>query len=282
MNDRVCLVTGATSGIGREIARGLARTGALVVAVARDAGRGEETVADLRASTGNPRVELLLCDLSSQASIRAAAAEFRARHDRLHVLVNQAGFFTSERKLTVDGVESMFAVNHLAYFLLTNLLLDVLKRSAPSRIVVGTGGVEAAGKIWFDDLTFAKKWRPFAAIAQSKLGNMLMVHELVRRLEGTGVVVHAFQPGGVRTNLAVGAGGPFGWAMSLVRRFGTTPEEAARVPIELATSPQYETTTGVYMNMKKPGTSSARSRDPELGAQLWRVSEELTGLSVSR
>jgi NAD(P)-dependent dehydrogenase (short-subunit alcohol dehydrogenase family) len=277
---KVYLVTGATNGIGREIARGLARTGATVVAVGRDAARGQEVVADLRATTNNPKVELLLCDLSSQASIRSAAAELRARHDRLDVLVHQAGLFTSERKLTVDGIETMFAVNHLAYFLMTHLLLDLLKKSAPSRIIVGTGGIEAAGKIDFDDPSFTKKkWKPFTAIAQSKLGNMLFVHELVRRLEGTNVSVHAYQPGGVRTNLGAGSGSPFGWAMALVRRFGVSPEQAAAVPVRLATSPEYDGQTDTFWNMAKQGVSSARSRDPDLGARCWALSERLTGIA---
>ena len=190
MAGRTCLVTGATSGIGKATAAGLARLGADLVLVARDRAKGEATVAELQAATGNPRIELLVADLASQASIRQLAEEYRRGHDRLHVLVNNAGGYWATRHTTVDGLELTFAVNHLAYFLLTNLLLDLLRASAPARIVNVTSGAQAVGGIHFDDLQFERRYRGQAAYNQSKLANVLFTYELARRLEGSGVTVN--------------------------------------------------------------------------------------------
>ncbi len=279
MLGRTCLVTGATSGIGKATAGGLARLGADVVLLARDPGRGRATVAELQAATGNPRVGLLLADLSSQASIRRAAEEYKRDHDRLHVLVNNAGGYWATRHITADGLELTFALNHLAYFLLTNLLLDVLKASAPSRIVNVTSGAQAVGDIHFDDLQFERRYRGQAAYNQSKLANVLFTYELARLLEGSGVTVNCAAPGVVRTNfgLADPSRGTR-WMTALVRPFMRTPEQGAHTPLYLASSPEVEGQTGGYYASGRPRRSSRRSHDPELAQRLWQVSEALTGL----
>jgi retinol dehydrogenase-14 len=279
MAGRTCLVTGATSGIGKATATGLARLGADLVLVARDPARGQATVAEIQAATGNPRVEVLLADLSSQASVRRAAEELRRGHDRLHVLVNNAGGYWATRHVTVDGLELTFALNHLAYFLLTNLLLDLLRASAPARIVNVTSGAQATGRIHFDDLQFERRYRGQAAYNQSKLANVLFTYELARRLEGSGVTVNCVHPGVVRTNFGRDDMGPVMRLLTpLARPFMRTPEQGADTPVWLASSSGVEGVTGRYYARRQARRSSGRSYDPELARRLWRVSEELAGL----
>jgi len=208
MAGRTCLVTGATSGIGKATATGLARLGADLVLVARDPAKGQATMAEIGAATGNPRVGLLEADLSSQASVRQLAEEVKRGHDRLHVLVNNAGGYWATRHTTVDRLELTFAVNHLAYFLLTNLLLDLLRASAPARIVNVTSGAQAIGDVHFDDLQFERRYRGQPAYNQSKLANVLFTYELARRLDGSGVTVNCVHPGVVRTNFGRDDSGP--------------------------------------------------------------------------
>jgi retinol dehydrogenase-14 len=276
---RTCLVTGATSGIGKATATGLARLDADLVIVARDPARGDATAAEITDATGNDRVEVLLADLSSQASIRHLAGEFISGHERLHVLVNNAGGYFASRHTTVDGLELTFALNHLAYFLLTNLLLDLLKASAPARIVNVSSGAQASGDIQLDDLQFERRYRGRAAYSQSKLANVLFTYELARRLEGTGVTVNCLHPGVVRTNFGRDDETPTMRLLTpLVRLFMRTPEQGAETPVYLASSPDVEGVTGKYFANKQEKRSSPRSYDVELGQRLWRVSEELTGI----
>lgn len=183
------------------------------------------------------------------------------------MLFNQAGVFTTERKLTVDGVETMFAVNHLSYFLLTNLLRDVL--------------LERAGKIAFDDLTAERKWSPFKVLAQSKLANLLFTAELSRKLAGTGVTANSFHPGGVKTGFGAGAGGAIGLLMKFTSLFGSTPEKAALSPLHLAIEPSLAQVTGEFFMLTKKTVPSAQARDPELARRLWEVSAQLTGVTSS-
>jgi len=245
MAGRTCLVTGATSGIGRATAAGLARLGADLVLVARDQARAEATVAEIQAATGNPRIELQLADLASQASIRQAVQEYRRGHDRLHVLVNIAGGYWATRHTTVDGLEWTFAVNHLAYFLLTNLLLEQLVASAPARIVNVTSSAQAIGDIHLDDLQFERRYRGQAAYNQSKLANVLFTYELARRLEGTGVTVNCGAPGVTRTNFGRDDSGPVMRLLTpLARPFMRTPEQGAITAVSLASSPEVEGVTG--------------------------------------
>jgi retinol dehydrogenase-14 len=279
MAGRTCLVTGATSGIGRATAAGLARLGADLVLVARDQARAEATVAEIQAATGNPRIELQLADLASQASIRQAVQEYRRGHDRLHVLVNIAGGYWATRHTTVDGLEWTFAVNHLAYFLLTNLLLEQLVASAPARIVNVTSSAQAIGDIHLDDLQFERRYRGQAAYNQSKLANVLFTYELARRLEGTGVTVNCGAPGVTRTNFGRDDSGPVMRLLTpLARPFMRTPEQGAITAVSLASSPEVEGVTGGYYASGRARRSSRRSHDTELAGQLWRVSEKLTRL----
>src|SRR5581483_7870588 len=201
MQGKVCIVTGANSGIGRITALELARLGAQVVMVCRDRARGEAALAEIKQATGNNQVELMLCDLSSQADIRRFADEFKATHARLDVLVNNAGVYQRKRATTVDGLEATFAVNHLGYFLLTNLLLDVLKQSAPSRIINVASGAHASGHINFDDLQGERQYKGVRAYCHSKLANILFTLELARRLAGTGITANSLHPGAVATGI---------------------------------------------------------------------------------
>jgi NAD(P)-dependent dehydrogenase (short-subunit alcohol dehydrogenase family) len=280
MKGKVCLVTGATSGIGKATAIGLAAQGATVVIACRNREKGEAVKQEIARTTGNNSLDLMVADLASIESTKKGAADFLARYPKLHVLVNQAGLYQDKRVLTPDGLETMFVVNHLSYFLLTHLLMPALKAGAPSRIVNGSGGVEAAGKIDFDDLQGEKKFGPVKALAQSKLGNFLFTYELARRLEGTGVTVNIMQPGGVKTELGKGQGGFFGFMLWLMRPLFSTPEQGADTLVWLASSPEAKGVNGKYFTKRKEAKSSARSHDKELAARLWKVSAELTGLKV--
>ena len=278
MAGRTCLVTGATSGIGKATATALARLGAEVVLVARDPAKGQATVAELRAATGNSRVELLLADLASQASVRHAAEQIKRTHQRLHVLVNNAGGYWATRHLTPDGLELTLALNHLAYFLLTTLLLEPLRTSAPARIVNVTSSAQAFGRLHLDDLQFQRRYRGQAAYNQSKLANVLFTYELARRLEGTGVTVNCAAPGVTRTNFGRDDSGPVMRLLTpLARPFMRSPEEGADTPVWLASSPEVEGVTGRYYASRRARRSSRRSYDTELARRLWQVSEELTG-----
>jgi NAD(P)-dependent dehydrogenase (short-subunit alcohol dehydrogenase family) len=279
MEGRVCLVTGATSGIGRETARGLAERGATVVIVARDASRGRATVEDLQKRTGSRAVEMLTADLASQEQIRNLARDFRERHPRLHVLLNNAGVVTPTRTVTVDGIETQFAVNHLAYFLLTALLLDVLKASAPSRIVNVSSQLERRGVIDFDDLGREKApYDRMSAYCQSKLANILFTFELARRLEGTGVTANCLHPGVVGTKLVQeieGRPGPLRFLTKLKR---PPPREGAHTSLYLATAPELSTTSGRYFRESAESRPSPPAYDAAAGRRLWEVSEKLTGM----
>lgn len=280
MKGKVCLVTGATSGLGKATATGLAAQGATVVLGCRSREKGEAVKQEIARATGNSSLDLMVADLASIESTKKGAADFLARYPKLHVLVNQAGLFLNQRTLTPDKLETMFAVNHLSYFLLTQLLLGALKAGAPSRIVNGSGGIEARGTIDFDDLQGEKKWSSMKAVAQSKLGNFLFTYELATRLEGTGVTVNIMEPGGVKTDLGKGQGGFFGFMMKVMRPFLLTPEQGADTLVWLASSPEVEGFTGKYFSKRKERKSSVRSYDKELAARLWKVSAELTGLKV--
>ncbi len=280
MKGKVCLVTGATSGIGKATATGLAAQGATVVIGCRNREKGEAVKQEIARATGNNSLELMMADLASIESTKKGAADFLARYPKLHVLVNQAGLYVNQRIVTPDGLETMFVVNHLSYFLLTNLLLPALKAGAPARVVNGSGGIEAMAKIDFDDLQGEKKFSSMKAIAQSKLGNYLFTYELARRLEGTGVTATIMHPGGVKTELGKGQGGMFGFMMRMMRPFMDTPEQGADTLVWLASSPEVDGVNGGYYVKRKPAKSSARSHDKELAARLWKVSTELTGLNV--
>lgn len=278
MIDHVCIVTGATSGIGRVTALELARMGATVVLIARSPQRGEEARAAIAAQSGSSAVELIVADFASLAQVRAAAAAFLARHDRLHVLVNNAGLYAGRRELSADGHELTFAVNHLAPFLLTNLLLDALRAAAPARIVTVASGAHVGARLSFDDLQGARAYSGFAAYGASKLANILFTYELARRLEGSGVTANCLHPGFVGTNFAQGGGGAAALFFRAARPFILTPEQGAQTSIYLAASPEVEGVSGKYYVNRRPRTSSAQSYSREDQARLWAVSAELVGL----
>ncbi len=278
MQGKMVMVTGANSGIGKVTARELARMGATVVMVCRDEGRGDAARQEIIAESGNEAVDLLIADLASQAEVRRLVDEFRSRYNKLQVLVNNAGLQLWERSMTVDGHETTFAVNHLAPFLLTSLLLDVIKASAPARIVNVSSMVHKWSSIDFDSLMGEKRYSSNRAYFQSKLANVLFTYELARRLEATGVTVNCLEPGMVRTRLARDYRGFFGFMANLWRVFMKTPEKGAETSIYLASSPEVEGLTGGYFGNKRPLKSSRDSCNEALARRLWKVSAELVGL----
>ncbi len=278
MTGRVCLITGGTGGLGKETALALARLGASVSIVARDAAKGQAVVEEIQAQTGNPQVEALRADLSSQASIRSLADEFKRRHERLHVLVNNAGGVFNPRRVTVDGLEMTFALNHLAYFLLTALLLDTLKASAPARVVSVSSEAQSNGRINFDDLQGEKRYSAMTAYSQSKLANILFTVELARQLAGTGVTANVVHPGAVRTNFGKSATGLFRWVVRLAGPFMLTPARGAETIVYLASSPEVEGMTGQYFANKKARPLPAAASDTALVRRLWDVSAALVHL----
>jgi NAD(P)-dependent dehydrogenase (short-subunit alcohol dehydrogenase family) len=273
------MITGASSGIGRAAAIDLARMGARLTLVCRDARKGEDTVAEIRGKTANKAVDLMIADLSSQASIRALAREFLARPDPLHVLINNAGVFNLSRTLTADGIETVFAVNHLGYFILTMLLLERIKQSAPARIVNVASGVHSSGTIDFDDLGLERKYGAMRSYAQSKLANILFTYELARRLEGSGVTVNCLHPGAVATGLGKNNGAIARTLASSVGLFLRSAGRGAETVVYLASSPEVEGVTGKYFVDCKPRESSKESNDSNVAARLWDLSARMTGLA---
>jgi len=282
MRGRVCLITGATSGIGKATAHALAALGASVVLIGRDPQKGEATVQRIRENTGNEEVELLSADLTSQTSIRELADHVLAEHDQLHVLVNCAGAFFRDRRVTIDGLEMTFALNHLAYFLLTTLLLDLLHESAPARVVNVTSGAHSTGRIDFDDLQGERGYRGHVAYSQSKLANVLFSYELARRLHGTSVTANALHPGVVSTSFGVEDPASVQRVfIPFLRLFMKTPAQGAATPIHLACAPELEHVTGRYFANSKPTRSSKPSYDEAAATRLWQVSGDLVGLTTA-
>jgi NAD(P)-dependent dehydrogenase (short-subunit alcohol dehydrogenase family) len=282
MNGKTVLITGGTGGIGRATAHGLAALGAHVVLVARDPAKGDRTVAEIRRQAGNDDVEMLVADLSSQASVRALAGQVEARLQRLDVLVNNAGGFWATRRTTVDGLEHTFAVNHLAPFLLTNLLLDKLKASAPARVVTVSSGAQAMGRLNFDDLQGETGYSGQTAYNQSKLANVMFCYALARRLAGTGVTSTVLHPGVVRSNFGKDDPTPaIRFVITWFKPFLKSPERGARTSIHLASSPEVAGVTGEYFSGKRVRRSAKLSHDLAAGERLWHESERLVGLPVT-
>ncbi len=279
MTGRVCLVTGASSGIGFETAKSLAQQGATVVTVSRGGGDGAQKAEQVRRETGSDAVTFVPADLSSLQDIRRLAEEFKAQFETLDVLVNNAGLFAPERKTTADGYELTFALNHLAYFLLTNLLLERLLDSAPARIVNVSSEAERFGKIHFDDPMLSANYNGWKAYGQSKLANLLFTFELAKRLAGTGVTVNALHPGAVATGFGQGAPGLISKAFGLFRPLLRSPEKGAETAIFLASSPAVAGVTGKYFKDKEPIAASKAAQNTAAQTRLWRLSEELTNLS---
>jgi NAD(P)-dependent dehydrogenase (short-subunit alcohol dehydrogenase family) len=274
------MVTGASSGIGKETSKKLVELGATVVMVCRNQKRGEKAMSEIEGSSNRARVELMLADFASLDSVRVLAKEFLEKHDSLHVLVNDAGRVSVTRSVTPDGFETTFQVDYLSHFLLTNLLLEILKRSTPSRIINVSSASHYRGHLNFDDLQMKKGYGVMKAYSQAKLAQVLFTHELSRRLEGTGVTVNALHPGAVATNIWKGSMGPFSFLGNISRLFLISPEKGAETPVYLASSPEVEGVTGKYYDHKREKQSSTESYDQAAAKKLWDESERMTGLST--
>ncbi|WP_102127513.1 SDR family oxidoreductase [Deinococcus planocerae] len=281
MQGKTVLITGATGGIGQATARALARQGARVVIVGRDARKAQAVTGELRDQTGNADVDFLIADLSSLASVRLLARDFRANHPHLHVLINNAGGVNQTRQVTPDGYELTFAVNHLAPFVLTQELLGTLRATPGARIVNVSSSAQAQGHIDFGDLMGERRYSPMRAYYQSKLANVLFTYELARRLAGSGVTANALHPGVVNSGFGGDARGVMGLAMRAIKRFGSvTPGEGARTSVYLASSPEVEGVTGKYFEKEKAVASGKESYDEEVARRLWDVSERLARKGV--
>jgi NAD(P)-dependent dehydrogenase (short-subunit alcohol dehydrogenase family) len=280
MEDEVALITGGTSGIGKAAATALAAMGAEVVVSGRNKERGEAAVGEIRARSGSEKVSLMLADLAVQAEVRGLAQAFKERHDRLDVLVNNAGVIQSKRTETPDGIESTLAVNHLAPFLLTNLLLDLLKESAPSRIITVSSEARRGAEIDFDDLQSERRYRAFPVYGMTKLANILFTYELAERLEGTGVVANCLHPGSVNTNFANNNRSLGTLIFRAFKPFMRTPEQGADTVVYLAVSPETGKMTGRYLTDRKVISSYEEPHDVLAQKRLWEVSEELTNLKI--
>ena len=279
MIGKTVLVTGGTGGIGRAAAIGLASMGARVGITGRDRDRAEAAAVAIARESGNTGVDVFVADMSSQAEVRRLAEEVLAAYPRLDVLLNNVGGFWSHRHVTVDGLEHTFALNHLAPFLLTSLLIERLKASAPARIVTVSSGAQSMGKIVFEDLMGEHKYSGQTAYNQSKLANVMFTYELARRLAGTGVTATALHPG--MTSTAFSAEDPsraFAPLVAVMRPFMRSPQKGAETPVYLASSPEVEGVTGRYFANRKAKESHGSSYDTTTTARLWRVSTDLVGL----
>jgi NAD(P)-dependent dehydrogenase (short-subunit alcohol dehydrogenase family) len=282
LNKKRALITGGNSGIGKETAIALAKLGYAVVILCRDRIRGELAFQEIRRRSGSPDIHLELCDLGSLESIKSFAENFKNRYDSLEVLVNNAGVILKGRRETRDGYELQFGVNHLGHFLLTNLLADMLIKSAPARIVVVASSAHKTGKLYFEDIHLKNDYKASKAHSQSKLANVLFSYELADRLRERGVTVNCLHPGAVATKMGMDRESGFEEHITpVLKRFFQTPEEGAETVVYLASSPEVEGQTGQYYYRKKPVRSSKSSYNKKLADRLWRLSEELVGLEAS-
>lgn len=279
MNGRICLVTGATSGIGRATAQALARMGATVVIAGRDASRTARLVEQIRAASGNKNVDSLLADLSSQKEIRRLANEFKSRYSHLHVLINNAGAVFMKRQHSVDGIEMTFALNHLAPFLLTALLIDTIKASAPARIINVSSGAHTTGKIEFDNLQGERGYSP-RIYENTKLANILFTMELAQRLEGTAVTANALHPGFTATGFARNNGRVIAALVSLLAPLvARSPAKGAETSVYLASSSSVERITGKYFHDLRVIPAAPQATDMVAAGKLWAISSEMVHLA---
>lgn len=282
MQGKTCLITGATNGIGKVTALELAKMGATVVLVGRSAEKTETVVKAIRQVSGNADVHALLADLAEQAQIRQLAAAFQQQYERLDVLVNNAGSMFTQRHESHEGIEMTWALNHLSYFLLTNLLLEPLRRAPSARIVSVSSDAHVGGRIQSDDLEYQRRrYSGLGAYAQSKLANIMFTYALARRLEGTTITANTLHPGFVNS----GFGRNNGWlaklGMTLMQPFARSPERGAETSIYLASSPDVQDISGKYFVDCKTRRSSAASYDEDVQRRLWQVSEQMTGVSAA-
>lgn len=275
MNGKTVLITGANQGIGKASAIALASMGAKVTIVARSAEKGRAAVDEIRARSGRDDVELLLGDLSVIAETRRVAREFAAKHERLDVLLNNAGVLATSRRVTVDGLEHTFATNHMGYFVLTCELLELLKKSAPARVVSVSSRAHHRGAMHWDDLQLERGWSSWGAYGQSKLANILFTRELARRLEGTGVTANCLHPGVIASGFGSTDGGFMRLLMKLASPFLSSTEQGAKTQIWLCSSPEVEGVSGKYFAGCEEARTSREAREESGPARLWAVSEEI-------
>ncbi len=282
MQNKVVMVTGATNGIGLETAKALAAMGATVVGVGRNPQKCADAAKQITAASGNSKIEFLVADLSVQAQVRQLAQTFKQKYTRLDVLVNNAGGFFARREVSGDGIEMTWALNHLSYFLLTDLLLDVIKASAPARIVSVSSGMHTGAKgINFEDVEFKNGYSGWSAYGHSKLANVMFTYELARRLDGAKVTATVLHPGFVATGFGHNNGGLMRTGMNVVQKIAAKkPEQGAATSIYLASSPEVEGVTGKYFSDKKETGSSAASYDVKAQQRLWELSEQMVRAQV--
>lgn len=277
MEGKICMVTGATAGIGLVTARELARKGATIVVVGRDAAKGERVVREIRAATGNERVGFQQADLSRQADIRRLAREFAEGHPRLDVLVNNVGAILARRQLSADGIEMTFALNHLSYFLLTDQLLPRLREAPGGRILNVSSAAHRGAELDFDDLQCERGYSGWRAYQRSKLANLLFTYELARRLEGSTVTANALHPGFVASRFGLNNGPLFRFGIRVAFMVSAiSVDEGAQTSVHLASSPEVEGVNGKYFVKCAPAESSPASRDPAAARRLWEISESMT------
>lgn len=276
MQGKVCLITGATGGIGRVTALELARRGATVVGVGRHAEKCRRAAEQIRRTADNPHVAYLVADLSALGETRRVAMEFLDRYDRLDVLINNVGGYFSQFQETVDGIELTIALNLLSPFLLTHCLLDRLKASAPARIINVSSDAHRKGEIRFADLEGRRRYAGWFAYMQSKLGDILFTHELARRLAGSGVTANALHPGFVNTNFAHSSHGLFAYVIRIAQKLiAISPEQGAQTQVYLASSPAVATVSGEYFEKSQPAVPARAAQDPATAAQLWEWAEQM-------
>src|SRR5215204_7316937 len=280
MGGKTVLITGGTSGIGKATAVALAAMGAHVVIVGRNPERGGAALEEIKAQGHGESVELMLADLAVQSEVRRLAEEFLERHDRLDVLVNNAGLVQSKRTETPDGIETTLATNHLAPFLLTNLLLETLEQSAPSRVITVSSEAQRWGNMDFEDLQSRRKYRGFPVYGMTKLANIMFTFELAERLKGSGVAANCLHPGPVGTNFGQNNRGPMALFFRTFKPFMRSPEQGADTLIWLASSPEVEGVSGKYFSDRKEIEAKKVAYDSAALCGLWEISEDLTGLRV--
>lgn len=275
MENKTVLITGGNSGIGKETAIGIAKTGATVIIACRNKEKGWRAVEDIKNASGNNRVDLLLIDLASMASIHSAAAEFKTKYNKLHVLINNAAVFLSKRQETEDGLEKTFATNYLGHFLLTHLLLDTLKVSAPARII-NVASKHMGVKINFEDLQTNKNYSFMKAVGPTKLGLIMFAQSLAKQLEGTGVTVNSLHPGLAKSNILNDVPA---FVRFLFRMMSSSPQKCAETSIYLATSPDVGKISGKYFENKKEVRPGSNATNPAHIKQLWDISMKLAKLN---
>ncbi|XP_078593315.1 retinol dehydrogenase 14-like isoform X1 [Branchiostoma floridae x Branchiostoma japonicum] len=287
LDGKTVIITGANKGTGKETARALAAKGARVILACRDITKADAAANDIRQTTGNGNVVVEELNLASLASVRKFAAKIKKRETSLDILINNAAVSACPKWVTEDGFERQFATNHLGHFLLTNLLLDLLKTSAPSRVIVVSAVLYKRGKINFDDINGEKSYSPHGAYCQSMLASVLFMRELAKRLEGTGVTANALHPGVVSTELSRNFSTTLGWIMLLLGPFFTawvylfakTAKQGAQTTVRLAVDKELETTSGAYFSDCKPHELAPVGKDDVTARKLWQVSEEMVGLA---